>query len=119
MNSSNSPDSEPGFAGVIHRLDRIAENTPWVSTPKKWRALFSAIATVVVGVGMVMLGLVERTIQAWLFAGIFWALSATFFAGLVVRPVDTGKAAIRVLAFVLLALPVGYLVFVIVLLTTR
>jgi hypothetical protein len=119
MNSSNSPDSEPRFGGVIHRLDRIAEETPWVGTPKKQRALFSAIATAVVGVGMVMLGLVEKTIQAWLFAGIFWALSATFFAGLVVRPVATGKAAIRVLALVLLALPVGYLVFVIVLLTTR
>jgi hypothetical protein len=56
-------------------LDRIAEETPWVGTPKKQRALFSAIATAVVGVGIVMLGLVEKTIQAWLFAGIFWALS--------------------------------------------
>jgi hypothetical protein len=77
------------------------------------------MAAVVVAAGMIVLGLIEKTFQTWLFAGIFWALSATFFVGLVVRPVAAGKAAIRLLAFALVAGTLGYLVFVIVLLTTR
>jgi hypothetical protein len=119
VDSSNTSNSDTGLRRLIHRFDQMAENTPWVRTPKKQRVLFGAIPTVVVGATMIMLGLIEKTIQAWLFAGICWVLTAAFFAGLVVRPVATGKAAIRVLAIALLALPVGYLVFVIVLLSSR
>jgi hypothetical protein len=110
---------EPGFRGLIRRLDRLVEETPWTTSPTKQRVLSGAMAAVVVAAGMIVLGLIEKTFQTWLFAGIFWALSATFFVGLVVRPVAAGKAAIRLLAIALVAGTLGYLVFVIVLLTTR
>ena len=81
---------------LIHRFDQTAEDTPWVRTPKKQRVLFGAIPTVVVGATMIMLGLIEKTIQAWLFAGTCSVLTVAFFAGLVVRPVATAKVGIRV-----------------------
>ena len=104
---------------LIEKVDRAYAGSDWVRLPLRRRAMWAVALSVEVGALLGLVALVLRSVSASIFFAFFWLICSAFFVSLVFRPATAPRTAVRTLWVVLLVGAAAYVVFLVIVLSSR